>query len=317
MQGAAGTAEAARDEKSAEDLAAAWMRHMRAGMWADAWRVSDAVLASHAGVPCWHRPRHEQWVWDGTPLHGKRVLVRCYHGLGDTLQFIRYAPLLRDIGAEATFWVQPALIPLLRTVDGIGRLLPLHDGEAGVDYDVDVEIMELSHVFRSTPETLPARVPYIHVDPAPRAEDGRLHVGLVWRAGDWDDRRSIPVEMLMPLADVPGVTLHVLQRGSGLDERPAGFGTDSGSDDPLEAARTLRALDLVVTVDSFPAHLAGALGVPTWTLLQEDADWRWMTGRDDSPWYPSMRLFRQPRQGDWTPVIARVADELRRMRRDG
>lgn len=310
MQGAAGTAEAVQIDAGAEDGAAAWMRHMRAGTWADAWRVSDAVLTAHAGVPCWHLPRHEQYVWDGSPLDGKRVLVRCYHGLGDTLQFIRYAPLLRDIGARATFWAQPALLPLLRTVDGVDHLLPLNDGEADAEYDVDVEIMELAHVFRSTPETLPARIPYVHVEPAPRADDGRLHVGLVWKAGDWDDRRSIPVEMLMPLARVPGIALHVLQRGSGRDERPAELGTDSGSDDPVQAARTMRALDLVITVDSMPAHLAGALGVPTWTLLQADADWRWMTDRDDSPWYPTMRLFRQPRQGDWAPVIARVADEL-------
>jgi hypothetical protein len=310
MQGAAEAVQA----ESAEDLAAAWMRHMRAGEWSAAWRVSDQVLAARAGVPCWDRPRHEQWIWDGTPLDGKRVLVRCYHGLGDTLQFIRYAPLLREIGAEATFWVQPALIPLLRTVSGIGTLLPLHDGDAGVDYDADVEIMELSHVFRSTPKTLPADVPYLHVDPAPRTDDGRLHVGIVWKAGDWDDRRSVPVDLLAPLAEVPGVTLHVLQRGSGLAERPDRFGVDSGSDDPLRAARTLRALDLVVTVDSMPAHLAGALGVPVWTLLQAEADWRWMEDRDDTPWYPTMRLFRQERQDDWAPVIARVAGELGTMR---
>lgn len=312
MQG--GAAEAVEAGVS-EDLAAAWMRHMRAGDWAAAWRVSDRVMAQHAGIPCWDRPRHEQWIWDGTPLDGKRVLVRCYHGLGDTLQFIRYAPLLRRIGADATFWVQPALIPLLRTVPGIGTLLPLHDGEAGVDYDADVEVMELSHVFRSTPDTLPADVPYLHVPLAPRAEDGKLHVGIVWKAGDWDDRRSIPVPLLTPLAEVPGVVLHVLQRGSGLAERPAGFGIDAGTDDPLAAAATMRALDLVVTVDSFPAHLAGALGVPVWTLLQTEADWRWMTDREDSPWYPTMRLFRQRQPGAWEPVIARMADELRAMRR--
>jgi hypothetical protein len=160
---------------------------------------------------------------------------------------------------------------------------------------------------------VPAAVPYLHVESAPRETDGRLHVGLVWKAGDWDDRRSIPADLLAPLADVCGVALHVLQRGSGLAERPAGFGIDSGSDDPVQAARTMRALDLVVTVDSMPAHLAGALGVPVWTLLQADADWRWMEGRDDSPWYPTMRLFRQPRQGEWAPVIARVAAELARL----
>jgi len=132
----------------------------------------------------------------------------------------------------------------------------------------------------------------------------------VWKAGDWDDRRSIPPELLAPLAEVPGVELHVLQRGPGLAERPAGFGIDSGSDNVLEAARVMKALDLVVTVDSMPAHLAGALGVPTWTLLHADPDWRWMEARDDSPWYPTMRVIRQERAGDWTGVVARVAADL-------
>jgi hypothetical protein len=141
--------------------------------------------------------------------------------------------------------------------------------------------------------------------------DGRLHVGLVWHAGDWDDRRSIPFPLLAPLAEVPGVALHVLQRGEALAECGAGFGRVSGSDDVTECARVMKALDLVVTVDSMPAHLAGALGVPVWTLLHAEPDWRWMDGRADSPWYPTMRLFRQPGPADWRPLVARVADELR------
>lgn len=312
MQGAAAVEQGTRTRF--DDLGAAWMRHMRAGEWADAWRVSDRVLAAHAGESPWPLERHQQWIWDGTPLDGKRMLVRCYHGLGDTLQFIRFVPWLREIGAEAAFWVQPSLIPLLRTMPDIGTLLPLHDGVVDAEYDVDVEIMELAHVFRVTPRTLPAEIPYLHVDAAPRSGDGRLHVGVVWKAGDWGGGRSIPGRMMAPLGEIPGVTIHVLQRGAGLAERPAGFGTDSGSDDVLQAARTLRALDLVVTPDSFPAHLAGALGVPVWTLLPAEADWRWMEDRDDSPWYPGMRLFRQERQGEWAPVIARVGEELMAMR---
>src|SRR3954447_16284072 len=109
---------------------------MRRGAFAEAWKVSDASLRDRAGTTCSHLPRHEQWVWDGTPLDGRRVLVRCYHGLGDTLQFIRYAPLVRRIAAEVTVWAQPALIPLLRTVDGIDRILPLHDGACDAEYDV-------------------------------------------------------------------------------------------------------------------------------------------------------------------------------------
>lgn len=296
-----------------EELAAAWFRAVRRGDFAAAWRVSDAVLRAHDGMPCVDRPRHERWVWDGTPLAGRRVLVRCYHGLGDTIQFIRYAPLVKAVAAEVTVWAQPALLPLLRTVGGIDQLLPLHDGACAAEHDVDVEVMELAHVFRSTLGTLPARVPYLHADPAPLARDGRLAVGLVWRAGDWDERRSIPFPLLRPLPEIPGVALHLLQRGSALAEAEDGFGTVSGSDDVTECARVMRALDLVVTVDSMPAHLAGALGVPVWTLLRADCDWRWMDAREDSPWYPTMRLFRQPRPGEWEPVVARVAAGLREL----
>lgn len=290
-----------------------WMRHMLAGDFEAAWRVSDAVLRARA--PTWHLPRHQQSVWDGTPLDGKRVLVRCYHGLGDTLQFIRFAPLLKAVAAEVVVWAQPALLPLLRTARGIDRLLPLHDGVPEVSYDADVEVMELAYVFRVTPATLPAAVPYLHADPAPLPRDGRLAVGIVWQAGDWDGRRSLAPELLAPLARVPGVALHVLQRGDALRTMPPGLGVVSGSDDVMEAAGVMRALDLVVTVDSMPAHLAGALGVPVWTLLHAEADWRWMRGREDSPWYPTMRLLRQERAGEWEPVVARVAAELEAMAR--
>ena len=113
------------------------------------------------------------------------------------------------------------------------------------------------------------------------------------------------------LGEVPNVDWVVLQRGPGLPVRPIGFGTDAGSDDVVALAGVMRSLDLVLTVDSFPAHLAGALGVPVWTLLHADPDWRWMTGRDDSPWYPTMRLFRQDTPGDWRPVLRRVAQAVR------
>ncbi|MDB4947745.1 MAG: repeat-containing protein [Gemmatimonadetes bacterium] len=287
------------------------MRHMRRGDFAAAWAVSDRLIRERAGAPAEHLPRHQQWVWDGRPLAGKRVLVRCYHGLGDTLQFIRYARPLHTTAAEVVVWAQPALLPLLATVEGIDRLLPLHDGPPDVDHDADVEVMELAHVFRTTVETIPADVPYLHAKPARIERDGRLHVGIVWRAGDWDERRSIPAALLEPLADLPDVRLHVLQRGPALARMPRGVGIESGSDDVMAAAGVMRALDLVVTVDSMPAHLAGALGVPVWTLLHADADWRWMEGRGDSPWYPTMRLFRQPAPGDWPSVIARVRRELR------
>lgn len=283
---------------------------MRRGEYGPAWELSDRMLRERAGTPCGHLPRHLQYIWDGSPIEGRRVLVRCYHGLGDTIQFVRYVPLLKAQGCEVLVWAQPVLLPLLGHVEGIDRLLPLHDGDAGVSREVDVEIMELPHVVRTTLGTLPARVPYVHVDPLTWPPSEMLRAGLVWRAGEWGEHRSIPFEELGPLVEVP-VTWYVLQGYPGLTERPDGFGTVVGATDIVELARAIRALDVVITVDSMAAHLAGALGTPVWTLLSHDPDWRWMADRDDSPWYPTMRLFRQERAGDWEPVIARAARELR------
>ena len=287
----------------------AWLAHMLRGDYATAWTVSDEILRARGDAPTWHLPRHLQAVWRGEPLDGKRVLVRCYHGLGDTLQFIRYAPLVAGIAAEVTVWAQPTLLPLLGTVKGIDRLLPLHDGEPDAVYDVDVELMELPHVFRTTIDTIPRDVPYLHV-PALRRWTHDFAVGIAWAAGDWDARRSIPFELLEPLDNIEGVSLHVLQRGPHRGDWRPGFGTLARVRDPYEEAQLMRALDLIISVDSMPAHLAGALGVPVWTLLHHEPDWRWMSRGDRSPWYPTMRLFRQPRPGDWEPVIARVAKEL-------
>ena len=286
-----------------------WLAHMLRGDYGAAWKVSDRILRERGDAPTWHLPRHLQAVWRGAPLEGKRVLVRCYHGLGDTLQFIRYAPLVSAIAAELTVWAQPSLLPLLATVKGIGRLLPLHDGVPDVAYDVDVELMELPHVFRTTLDTIPASIPYLHVPPLRRWTHD-FAVGIAWAAGDWNPRRSIPFELLQPLARVPGVSLHVLQRGHHREDWRFGCGTLAHVHDPYEEAQFMRALDLVISVDSLPAHLAGALGVPVWSLLQHEPDWLWMALGDRTPLYPKMRLFRQPRPGEWEPVIARVVKEL-------
>jgi hypothetical protein len=285
---------------------------MRRGEFEAAWEISDAVLRSEARMHCRLLPRHLQQIWDGSELTGKRVLIRCYHGLGDTIQFIRYAPLVQSIAAQVIVAVQPELIPLLRTMRDIDRLLTLDAADAEAGYDVDVEVMELPHVFHTSLHTIPADIPYLHVDPAALRREKQIAVGIVWAAGDWDTRRSIPFSELAPLAGIPGIELHVLQREPALAERTHGFGVLSGTDDLLATARLVRALDLVISVDTMAAHLAGALGVPVWNLLHADADWRWMEKRNDSPWYPTMRLFRQEKSGEWEPVITAVAAELRR-----
>ena len=174
--------------------------------------------------------------------------------------------------------------------------------------------MELPHIFRTTLATIPATIPYLHAEPRFLLPDqDRLAVGLVWKAGDWDGRRSIPFSLLAPLATIPGIQLCILQGDAAKAGWLEGVGVNPGEFDLYEYARVIRGLDLLITVDSMPAHLAGALGVPVWTLLHAEADWRWMEHRDDSTWYPTMRLFRQESSGDWEGVIERVASELKQL----
>lgn len=292
-----------------------WVGAMRAGDFVSAWRISDRVLDERRGRSSDELPLHQRWLWDGQSLANKRVLVCCYHGLGDTLQFIRYLPLVRRAARRVTLEIQPELMALARTLEGVESLRRLGECGSGADYDCAVEVMELPHVFRSTLATLPAIVPYLHVEPAPVGRAGSdWNVGVVWSAGlGWDNRRSIPVEQISALATVPKVRFFILQQGATL--APAQFGIMSQRGTIFELAQLVRGLDLIITVDSMPAHLAGALAAPVWTLLHADADWRWMAERDDSPWYPTMRLFRQTRAGDWRGVVDRVAAELRRLTR--
>lgn len=288
----------------------AWMQCMRNGAFEEAWKLSEKVLA--AGV---NRdrllPRHYQCVWDGTPLHGKRVLVRCYHGLGDTIQFIRYMPLLKKIAGEVIVWVQPPLIDLLKNLPGIDQLLPLHDGKPEVEFDVDLEVMELPFIFRTTLQTIPSNIPYLHVEPLTLAGRKGLNVGLVWQAGNWNQSRCIPFAALAPLGQVKGINFYILQANAAAAGWKVGFGVHPGEFSLYDYARVIRGLDVMISADSMPAHLAGAMNVPVWTLLHDQADWRWMDVRKDSPWYPSMRLFRQLKRGGWEQVIKSVAEELR------
>jgi hypothetical protein len=294
-----------------------WLQAMRAGDFESAWQHCDQVLAGRAGKPCWHLPRHFQFIWNGGPLHGRIVLVRCYHGLGDTIQFIRYMPVLRSIAGKVIVWAQPKLTGLLRGVDGIDEILPLHDGSPEAHYDADVEIMELPHIFRTRFDTIPSTIPYIKVFPeVNRAGKSEFAVGLAWRAGDWDDHRSVPYALLEPLKRVAGVSFYIVQPGARAAGWDDGFGTYQGEFGLEEYAGQLLGLDLLISIDSMPVHLAGALGVPVWTLLQANADWRWMDELDYSPWYPGMRLFRQAKQNDWGPVIRQVADELMKLVRE-
>jgi hypothetical protein len=296
-----------------QPLADLWRQHMCRGDFEAAWRISDRALHNRD-----HFARSNGQVestWRGEPLDGKRVLVRCCYGLGDTLQFVRYVPLLRRAARHVTVHAQASVARVLEHVEGIDSLVTRCNDVQPENYDVAIELSELPHLFRTSIQTIPTQIPYIHIVPRSFPATSDMKVGLVWQGSDWDLRRSVSLQLFAGFERIAGLTLHIVQRGRALMERPMGFGINSGDNDVYEAARTIAALDLIVTIDSMPAHLAGAMGVPTWTLLHSHCDWRWMKNRTDSPWYPGMRLFRQKDPGDWPPVIARVKNELERAAR--
>jgi hypothetical protein len=297
------------EDHSAE--ASEWIVAMRANDFARAWAINDRDLARRLAenAPKHEGPRHLQHIWRGEPLDGARVLVRCYHGLGDTLQFVRFAKPLRRIAREVILWVQPELLRLVASARGVDRVLPLHGGTPDVEYDVDIEVMELAFALRATREMIDD-VPYLSPncgtsrftrEPA----DRRIHIGLVWRAGDWDQRRSMDLRPFAQL-DSDRVQLHLLQP----TEVPSFRASDLSCPDIADVAATISQLDLVLTVDTMMAHLAGALGVPVWTMLCRDCDWRWGEGTT-TPWYRTMRLFQQRELNNWQSVIAEIVDELR------
>ena len=259
------------------------------------WAIADGVLAArdHRTRDQAECPYHERWVWDGRPLTGQAVVVRCYHGLGDTLQFARFLPALRARTAQLTLEVQPQLVDLLRG-SGADRVMPF-DPAAPIAAELDIEIMELQHALRA----LPGGIAYLSASPMPSPG---AKTGVCWQAGGWDPARSIPLDRLLPILPNGAVSL---QRGAvGLPD-PL-----DGAMDVLATARLIASLDRVITVDTMVAHLAGALGRRVHLLLRAQADWRWGRG-DRTPWYANTSIHRQQVEGDWKPAIASLAAALR------
>ncbi|WP_448205000.1 glycosyltransferase family 9 protein [Azospirillum sp. sgz302134] len=302
-----------------------WKAHMLLGEFEAAWAVSDHVLSAMEPDEFnpTDRPFHQRPVWDGATFDGQAVLVRCYHGLGDIVQFARYLPLVAERASR--LWVQApdGVQALLAGLPGVEGVVPLSDEAPMPAFSVQAELMELPFAFRTTLATAPGGVPYLSTEttriaaqaaklPQGGPRGDRLRVGLAWAAGAWDGgHRSLPRHLVRRLMDVPGVDWVCLQRGAPLDDAESLPFCDKPprTTDLRDTAAMIQTLDLVLSVDTVVAHLAGALGKPVWTFLHHEADWRWLLHRDDSPWYPTMRLFRQPSRGDWNSVTehARVA----------
>ena len=273
--------------------------------------------------------------WTGEPLAGRRLLLLAEQGLGDTLQFIRYARLLKERGARVVLAAQAALGRLLASHPDLDELFILGSAEELPRCDFYLPLLSAPGAFRTTASTIPCEVPYLWADPELtdqwRAElagiDG-FKIGIVWQGSrdyGFDRWRSIPLAQFAPLASLPGVRLVSLQKGFGSEQVAAvDFSVldlsgrlDEGTGPFMDTAAVIRNLDLVVTPNTAIAHLAGALGVPVWVALPFSPDWRWLQGRDDSPWYPTMRLFRQTTFGGWPDVFERIAKAVQQRRSAG
>lgn len=285
------------------DMAQRWTDAMRAGDHDTAFALADAALAARDRAtrddPA--RPYHERWVWDGRAPDGEDVLVRCYHGLGDTIQFARFLPLLARRARQVTVEAPARLVPLLATVAAGIAFVPFDVVAPLPPAPVTLEIGELPHVLRAAPGEAPAR--YLSAAPAALPPGT---IGLCHASGAWDAARDLLPGLLRGIAALgPAVTLA---------SRPVDLPVLNPAGCPFDMADTaalVAACDLVVTVDTMIAHLAGALGRPTWLLLKSAPDWRWDPARIDTPWYPATRLYVQPRAGDWASVVARVERDLR------
>ena len=264
-------------------------------------------------------------VWDGSPLAGRTLLVHDEQGVGDTIMFARYAALLHTHGARVFLDCNGQLVRLLSSMPGIAGVIPRYNPVP--PHDFHVALASLPHMLRATLYTVPAPFAYLQAEQGLvekwRARLGPrrgLHVGLVWAGNPefkGDRLRSPGLAAFRPLLDLPGVSVYGLQKGAGRRDLercgplPASF-VDLGADiaDFADTAAIMDNLDLVVSSCTGPAHLAGALGRPVWTVLPFAPDWRWLEHGVCTPWYPTMRLFRQERRGDWTAVVARLCEVL-------
>jgi tetratricopeptide (TPR) repeat protein len=279
------------------------------------WRAQLTMLSP---VRDFTQPR-----WDGGPLQGKTILLHAEQGFGDTIQFVRYLPMVARQGGRVILECPKELVPLLRKAPGVQRIITTGDALPG--FDCHCPLLSLPLAFSTNLNSIPADIPYLWPEPAAAARwksridsmPAAFKIGFVWAGSPknkLDRKRSIPLEQLANLTTLPGVQFFSLQKGHQSQSLPPEMNIIDWTNelhDFAETAALIANLDLVVTVDTAVAHLAGAMGKPVWVMLPFVPDWRWMLNRDDSPWYPTMRLFRQNSPGDWPGVVESVARELR------
>lgn len=295
------------------------LTHLALGNYAEGWAGYES-RRKLADNPI--RPLDHGREWDGkSDLRGKRLLLRAEQGFGDMIQFARFVPLVAKQAAHVILECRKELIPIMRTVDGVGSVV--EKGRPLPDFDLHVPLLSLPHVMKIGAATLQKVSAEPYVSP-PAGKQVRLapppgtalKVGLVW-AGKLNPRdRSCPLDLFLPILSAKGAAFYSFQ----IDERRGdieklgltAFVADLGDHihDFGDSAALMQAMDLIITIDSSPAHLAGAMGVPVWMLQLYTTDWRWMVDRADSPWYPSMRIYRQHAPADWTEAMAKLSGDF-------
>jgi len=304
---------------------AAWhlgLVYLLQGRYRDGFALYEARFAVRGSRP----KDYPQPVWDGAPAPEQTLVVYHEQGLGDTIQFARFLAAARARVGRLLFVCQAPLCRILADLPGVDVIVESESAaerELALSADLQVSLLSLPHLLGVTLEDLPGVERYVGPDPAHvqhwqarMADDWGLRVGIAWAGNPVNPRdreRSCALADLAPLSQVDGVSLYSLQKGHG-SEQTADFLVDFTSDihDLADTAALISNLDLVITVDTAVAHLAAAMGKPVWTLHSKHCDWRWLTDRADTPWYPAMRLFRQATDGDWAPVVNDVAAALRR-----
>ncbi|HWT65251.1 MAG TPA: tetratricopeptide repeat protein [Terracidiphilus sp.] len=322
---------AAQDPHNAGSAYNLALTELRLGEWQQGWPRYEARLRFREVV---RNPMHfQQPRWQGEPLADRRILLHAEQGLGDAIQFCRYAPLVAARGGSLILQVHQPVVRLLQSLavvrSGQAVVIPL--GAAPPPFDLECPLMSLPAIFATTVDTVPWAGAYLAADPALAAEKRAcfsaqgLRVGIAWAGNPRyraDRRRSMQLSTLLPLLRAFGADWVSLQKGEAADQLtalPADlpynihiYDGSSRDADLAETAALVETLDLVITTDTSIAHLAGAMGKPVWILLSHLADWRWMQDTDTSPWYPTARLFRQSAPGDWPSVFARVVAALTR-----
>ncbi len=260
--------------------------------------------------------------WDGSELKGKTLLVHQEQGFGDMIQFARYIPMIKEKGGTIVLETQPELSRLFSTLPGVDKVVNL--GSPLPKFDFFIPMMSLAKIFKTTAGSVPAKIPYLtppdlHAVQLPASMERQAQVGIVWAGKPThknDKNRSCQFTDFIELLGTPGVIVYSLQKGprerditdNNCEALVLNLGGQLG--DFADTAAAIQQLDLIITVDTSVAHLAGALGKPVWVLIPYAPDWRWMTGTDTSPWYPNMRLFRQKRYGEWDAVFSEVRRAL-------